>query len=47
MLSHDTKSISQAIFHTPPLSTDTNAPGDKIKTWATLDVTSGAGKYGE
>ena len=30
---HVNKSISQAIFHTPPLSTNTNAPGDKMNTW--------------
>ena len=31
-LYHGTKSISQVIFHILPLSTNTDAPNDKIKT---------------
>ena len=37
---HTTKSISQTISHTLPFITNTNAPGEKIKTWSTLHVTS-------
>ena len=42
---HCTKSISQAILHTPTLTANTNVSGYKIKTSSTLDVTSSAGKY--
>ena len=40
-------SIALAIFYTPPLSSNTNTPGDKIKTWASFGVPSGAGKHGQ
>lgn len=40
-------SILQAMFHTTTLSGNTNTIDNKIKTWTTLDVITGAGKYGE
>ena len=42
---HGNTSISQIIVHTPSPSTNTSAPGNKTKTWTTLDLTYGAGKY--
>ena len=41
---HGTNSILQASFHTPPLIANSINPCDKIKTWSSLDVTSGVGK---
>ena len=38
---HGTKSILQAVFHTPPFRSNTHAPGGQLKTL------SGTEKYGQ
>ena len=32
-------------FHAPPFSTNSDTPGDTMKIWISLNVTSDAGKH--